>query len=57
MLLFCRIPAGRMGMTGRPDGREKPEIPLKEMGRMGALIWFLFVAVVMVVLERETFFS
>ena len=25
--------------------------------KMGALIWFLFVAVVTLVLERETFFS
>ena len=30
---------------------------LKEMRKMGALIWFVFVAVVTVVLERETFFS
>ena len=30
---------------------------MKEMRQMGALVWFLFVAVVIVVLERETFFS
>ena len=29
----------------------------RRMKKMGALIWFLFVGVVMVVLERETFFS
>ena len=26
------------------------------MKKMGALIWFLFVGIVMVILERETFF-
>ena len=35
---------------------EPGRIP-KEMKKMGALIWFLFVAVVTLVLERETFFS
>ena len=30
---------------------------MKGMKKMGALIWFVFVAVVMLVLERETFFS
>ena len=30
---------------------------LREMRRMGALIWFLFVAAVTVMLERESFFS
>ncbi len=30
---------------------------MEEMRQMGALIWVLFVAVVTVVLERETFFS
>jgi len=34
-----------------------PGVILKEMLKMGALIWFLFVAVVTVVLEREQFFS
>ena len=56
MRKFYIISFGRLGMTGKPEDRKKPEIPLKEMGRMGALIWFMFVALVIVVLDRETFF-
>jgi hypothetical protein len=38
------------GMVGKPASL------LRRMQKMGALIWFLFVGIVMVVLERETFF-
>ena len=30
---------------------------MKEMGSMGAMIWGLFILLVTVVLERESFFS
>ena len=46
-----RHPVGDNGDAGRP------ECLRKGMKRMGALIWFMFVAVVVLVLERETFFS
>ena len=51
--LFFEHPKNIMEMT--EDGKG-PEM-LKGMKKMGALIWFLFVAVVTVVLERDTFFS
>ena len=50
MSVFLSISFGRMRMTGYPESL------LKGMRKMGALIWFLFVAVVTVVLERESFF-
>lgn len=52
MRSFCAIPSGRMKMT-----RETRERLPKGMTKMGALIWFLFVGIVLAVLERETFFS
>lgn len=48
---FCTNPSGRIRMTGTTG------ITAGGMNRMGALLWFLFVGAVMVVLERETFFS
>ena len=48
---FCTNPSGRIRMTGTTG------ITAGGMNQMGALLWFLFVGAVMVVLERETFFS
>ena len=42
------------------EGRDRsvnPGILPEGDERMGALIWFLFIAAVIAVLERETFFS
>ena len=53
MRVFFSIPGDTLSMPGRPKAPGRKE---KGMERMGALIWFLFVAVVTVVLERESFF-
>ena len=60
MMIFCNIRFAKMcmpGTGGRPDNRKKPVESLKEMGWMGALIWFLFVGIAVIVMDRETFFS
>ena len=54
MRVFFSIPGDTLSMPGRPKGHRDER--KKGMERMGALIWFVFVAVVTVVLERESFF-
>ena len=51
MLKFFIILRGTMSMPKETDGA------MKEMESMGAMIWGLFILLVTVVLERESFFS
>ena len=39
-----------------PGGRKAPGQNLRRAEKMGAVIWFLFIAAVTAVLERETLF-
>ena len=48
---------GKNAHTAFYNGDEDKRKIVKEAGKMGALIWGIFVLIVTVVLERDCFFS